>query len=138
MKKILVTLGLISLSSLALAQTPNTAPNNSNSASPVVISHTEEQRVQSNQAEINNREIMKQRAMIMWQRMDANHDGKIDRAEFLALASEQFDRLDRDHKGYLVPDDLKAFALLHHHQNNPTNSNVHPHPHVLENNPATN
>lgn len=46
----------------------------------------------------------------MFDRVDANHDGKIDRAEFLAEASHQFDILDSDHKDYLVPEDFDRMA----------------------------
>lgn len=136
MKKILLTLALISTTTLALAQTPARALPSEQAQPPVAAdskqapldsSPSGTQNVQMAPPYLKNRELMEKRAHLMWERMDANHDGKIDRAEFLALASAEFDRLDRDHKGYLVPDDLKAFALLHHKQGDNT---VHPHPHV--------
>lgn len=39
---------------------------------------------------------------------DTNHDGKISRDEFLAARAAQFDRLDRDHDGYLAETDAAA------------------------------
>jgi hypothetical protein len=42
-------------------------------------------------------------------RVDANHDGAIDRDEFLADARLQFGRMDRHHAGYVTPADLSEF-----------------------------
>lgn len=42
-------------------------------------------------------------------RIDANHDGVIDRDEFLADAKLQFDRMDRHHAGYVTALDLSEF-----------------------------
>jgi Ca2+-binding EF-hand superfamily protein len=49
-------------------------------------------------------------ALSAWfDRTDANHDGAIDREEFLADARRQFDRMDRHHAGYVTSADLSAF-----------------------------
>lgn len=40
---------------------------------------------------------------------DANRDGKIDRAEFMADASRFFRSIDRDHDGRLTPDEVAAY-----------------------------
>ncbi|HXP98405.1 MAG TPA: hypothetical protein VN809_16955 [Telmatospirillum sp.] len=42
-------------------------------------------------------------------RVDANHDGTIDRDEFLADARLQFNRMDRHHAGYVTAADLSEF-----------------------------
>jgi Ca2+-binding EF-hand superfamily protein len=39
---------------------------------------------------------------------DTNHDGKISRDEFLAARSAQFDRLDRNHDGYVDASDTSS------------------------------
>ncbi len=42
-------------------------------------------------------------------RTDADHDGVIDRAEFLADSQRQFDRMDQHHAGYVTSGDLSIF-----------------------------
>ena len=42
-------------------------------------------------------------------RIDGNHDGRVDRAEFLADARAQFERMDLDHDGAITADELSAF-----------------------------
>lgn len=42
-------------------------------------------------------------------RVDTNHDGTVDRNEFLADAQQQFDLMDRHHAGYVTPADLSEF-----------------------------
>ena len=44
-------------------------------------------------------------------RVDANQDGRIDRAEFLADARAQFARMDLDHDGFITADELTAYRL---------------------------
>ena len=49
-------------------------------------------------------------AMDRWfGRVDANHDGRIDRDEFLADARAQFARMDLDHDGNITTDELATF-----------------------------
>jgi hypothetical protein len=60
--------------------------------------------------DVARRQRMEDHKKAMFDKIDANHDGKIDRAEFLAEASHQFDLLDSDHKGYLVPEDFDRMA----------------------------
>jgi hypothetical protein len=49
-------------------------------------------------------------AMDRWfDRVDANHDGWIDRDEFLADARAQFARMDLDHDGNITSDELATF-----------------------------
>lgn len=43
---------------------------------------------------------------------DKNNDGKIDRAEFQEWMSDLFFHMDKDHKGYLVFDDVKDVMSL--------------------------
>lgn len=42
-------------------------------------------------------------------RIDANHDGVIDRTEFLADSRQQFERMDLHHAGYVTSGDLSEF-----------------------------
>jgi len=42
-------------------------------------------------------------------RIDANHDGVIDRSEFLADSQAQFARMDLHHAGYVTSGDLSEF-----------------------------
>lgn len=41
-------------------------------------------------------------------RADANHDGMISRDEFLAARAARFDRMDRNHDGYLTDADARG------------------------------
>ena len=51
-------------------------------------------------------------AMAQWfDRVDANHDGAIDRAEFLADAARQFAAMDLDHDGVITPSELAQYRL---------------------------
>lgn len=51
-------------------------------------------------------------AMDGWfERVDINHDGKIDQAEFLADARIQFSRMDLDHDGAITADELTTFRM---------------------------
>jgi len=45
------------------------------------------------------------------EKADANGDGIITKAEFAAAKAKQFDRLDRNHDGYLSKDDKPRFSL---------------------------
>jgi hypothetical protein len=42
-------------------------------------------------------------------RVDANHDGSIDKGEFMADLRAQFARMDLDHDGFITPDELAAY-----------------------------
>ena len=44
----------------------------------------------------------------MMMRADTDGDGAISRAEFLAQATERFNRMDLNHDGRLTPDELGA------------------------------
>ncbi len=46
-------------------------------------------------------------------RVDANHDGAIDRQEFLADARVQFGRMDLDHDGFITADELSTFRAAY-------------------------
>ena len=48
------------------------------------------------------------RAGTMFDRMDANHDGKLDAADRAAQIGAQFDRMDADHNGALTRDEFIA------------------------------
>lgn len=49
-------------------------------------------------------------AMTQWLgRIDANHDGVVDRREFLDDARTQFERMDLDHDGFITADELSTF-----------------------------
>src|ERR1700761_1088146 len=37
----------------------------------------------------------------MFERLDTNHDGKVSREEYRAMAAERFDRMDINHDGFL-------------------------------------
>jgi len=51
-----------------------------------------------------------EQAMAQWfARVDANHDGTIDRAEFLADAARQFAAMDLDHDGTVTPAELAQY-----------------------------
>jgi len=51
-------------------------------------------------------------ALAKWfDRVDTNHDGVIDRAEFLADAGAQFARMDLDHDGYVTADELTQYRM---------------------------
>lgn len=43
-------------------------------------------------------------------RADANGDGVVTRAEFLAQAGARFDRMDANHDGKLTPDEMPRFG----------------------------
>lgn len=43
-------------------------------------------------------------------RADTNGDGVVSRAEFLAQAGERFDRMDANHDGKLAPDEMPRFG----------------------------
>lgn len=56
-------------------------------------------------------------AMSAWfTRVDLNHDGTISLAEFLADADQQFARMDIDHNGYLVSEELERFRKPYRQQ----------------------
>ncbi|MBI3444349.1 MAG: hypothetical protein HY055_03045 [Magnetospirillum sp.] len=58
-------------------------------------------------------------AMAQWfARVDANHDGALDRQEFLSDARAQFARMDLDHDGFITADELWTYRQPH----------VQPHP----------
>lgn len=49
-------------------------------------------------------------AMGQWvARIDSNHDGIVDRQEFMADADAQFKRMDLDHDGFITSDELSTF-----------------------------
>ncbi len=51
-------------------------------------------------------------AMSGWfDRVDTNHDGMLSHEEFMVDAQIQFNRMDIDHRGYLVPEELERFRL---------------------------
>lgn len=53
-------------------------------------------------------------AMAQWfARVDTNHDGGIDRQEFLADTHAQFARMDLDHDGFITADELWTFRQPH-------------------------
>ena len=49
-----------------------------------------------------------------WDRMDANHDGFVDRSEAGPRLLDHFDALDADHDGKLSRDEVKAGWQGHH------------------------
>ncbi len=48
-------------------------------------------------------------AMARMMEADANHDGKVTRAELIMWRASNFVRFDRDRDGVLAPDDIPAF-----------------------------
>jgi len=44
----------------------------------------------------------------MFRQMDTNHDNRISKSEWMAFNEKQFDRIDRNHKGYITRDDVRA------------------------------
>ena len=50
----------------------------------------------------------KNRGAVMFERMDADSDGKVSLEEFLAAHKERFKKIDADGDGYLTPDEMKA------------------------------
>ena len=51
-------------------------------------------------------------ALAKWfDRIDTNHDGVIDGAEFLADARAQFARMDLDHDGFITADELTTYRM---------------------------
>ncbi len=51
---------------------------------------------------------MGQMADMMFRDMDTNHDGKISKSEWQAFQDKQFDKIDKDRKGYVTKDDVVA------------------------------
>lgn len=45
--------------------------------------------------------------------IDTNHDGKIDRSEFMAQCGAHFDKMDTNHDGFITPDERKAARENH-------------------------
>lgn len=59
-------------------------------------------------------------AMSAWfDRVDANHDGVIDRTEFLTDARQQFERMDRHKAGYVTAADLSDYRAPYEPQSTP-------------------
>lgn len=53
------------------------------------------------------------RAQILFNLLDANHDGAVDQQEFASLSTAIFNALDKNHDGKLTPDELRAdFAMF--------------------------
>jgi len=46
----------------------------------------------------------------LFARADSNHDGVVGRQEFLDARAARFDKLDRNHDGYLTDDDMPRFV----------------------------
>lgn len=53
-----------------------------------------------------------ERAIERMREADANHDGAITRAEFVAYRASQFTRIDRNQDGFLTQQDAPPFARL--------------------------
>jgi hypothetical protein len=51
---------------------------------------------------------MEQMIDMMFRDMDTNHDGKISKSEWMAFQEKQFRLLDRDGKGFITKDDVRA------------------------------
>ncbi len=49
-------------------------------------------------------------AAALMARFDANHDGKLSRGESPPRLAERFDSIDRNHDGFLTPDEIRAAA----------------------------
>ena len=45
---------------------------------------------------------------MMFQDMDTNHDGRISASEWMTFQEKQFKRLDRNGKGFITRDDIRA------------------------------
>ncbi len=48
------------------------------------------------------------RAQVMFNLLDANHDGSVDKTEFAVISTATFDALDENHDGKLTPDELRG------------------------------
>lgn len=44
----------------------------------------------------------------MWEKLDANNDGKISKSEFDAMHNEMFAQMDTDNDGFLTKEEMKA------------------------------
>jgi len=51
---------------------------------------------------------MEQMIDMMFRDMDTNHDGKISKSEWMSFYEKQFDKLDKNAKGYLTKGDIRA------------------------------
>lgn len=49
----------------------------------------------------------------LFDRMDANHDGYLDKAEIQAALTRRFQRMDRDGNGIVTPDERMAGRMRH-------------------------
>lgn len=61
----------------------------------------------------DRRAMMRERMKEHMAEMDTNHDGKIEKNEFMANAAKHFDKLDTNHDGVISPEERKAFHMAH-------------------------
>ena len=61
--------------------------------------------------------IAEQNAKQIMLLMDTDKDGRISKKEWMDFMSEEFDRLDTDHNGYIDQKDLMATRITVHHVN---------------------
>jgi len=53
-------------------------------------------------------QMMDRQIDMMFRDMDTNHDGKISKKEWMDFQAKQFDRIDRNHYGFITKDDVRA------------------------------
>jgi len=100
----LFAVGSVMKTTFAAGQSPNAAPQASSAAAPVIAPQA---------AKVVAGEIEAKKLILL---MDADKNGKISRAEFMAFMAAEFDRLDVNKDGELEVKELEKSQLMvvHH------------------------
>lgn len=100
-KQLLLSASISTIAAIFASQSAIAQPaTNSDMSKPMPPFHQNDNRVE-------HEKMAKHHMEKMWKKIDTDGDGRISRQEALAKASEEFDKKDLNHDGYLTQDEIK-------------------------------
>lgn len=113
--KILLALATLSFTSISMASSPNTTDEVVKEGETQVSQSVQPEHKKDKKDKFEQRQkMMEKHKAKMFEATDTDKDGKISKAEALAVAEKHFDRMDKDSDGYLTKEELKPVKKIKH------------------------